>query len=142
MKIMSARALGVLSTLVIMTGPAWSAGADSAAALRCVNLMRIERTQAVDDQTILFYMRNGDIYVNRLSNRASGLSRNRPFMYKTSTGQLCHHDIITVLEPLGFGYMEGSWSSLGKFVPTDEARADAMKSGQSTDAGFEPVTED
>lgn len=133
MKIMSIGALGVLSTLALMTGPAWGAGADAADTVSCVNLKWIDRTKALDEQTIVFYMRNGDIYVNHLSNRAPGLTHNRPFMYKTSTGQLCDSDIITVLEPVGFGYTEGSWSALGKFVPTDEASVDAMKNGQSAD---------
>lgn len=133
MKILSISAIGVLSTLVIMTGPAWGAAASAEDTVSCVNLRRIDRTQAIDEQTIVFYMRNGDMYVNHLSNRAVGLTHNRPFMYKTSTGQLCDNDIITVLEPLGFGYTEGSWSALGKFVPTDEASVDAMKNGQSAD---------
>jgi hypothetical protein len=133
-------ALGALSALVVVAGPARSAGEATNDTLSCVSLMRIESTHAVDDQTILFYMRNGDIYLNSLSSRAFGLSRNRPFMYKTSTGQLCNHDIITVLEPIGIGFMQGSWSSLGKFVPTDEAHADALKNGRPVDDGLEPIS--
>ena len=129
--------LGVLSAFSILAGPAQSA--DATKPVNCIPLSRIESTQAIDDQTILFYMRGGDIYVNQLSNRAFGLARNRPFMYKSSTGQLCNHDIITVLEPLGFGYMQGAWAGLGKFVPTDEARADALKGGQPVEDVFEPL---
>src|SRR5690606_11243846 len=34
---------------------------------RCISTTRLDRTQVVDDETVLFFMRGGDIYRNRLS---------------------------------------------------------------------------
>ncbi|WP_405233258.1 hypothetical protein [Lentisalinibacter salinarum] len=41
---------------------------------QCLSLIRIERSEVVDDRNILFHMRNGDIYRNQLPYRCSGLS--------------------------------------------------------------------
>jgi hypothetical protein len=135
-------ALGVLSAFSMMVGPAQTAGVADAETLNCVDLMRIDHTQVVDEQNILFYMRNGSVYLNRLSHRAPGLDRNRPFMYRTSIGRLCNHDTITVLETWGFGFTQGASSALGRFVLTDEAGVDALKSGQPAGVEIEPIGED
>jgi len=131
--------LGVLATLSTMAGAAFSAEADDANAMNCINLRRIDHTQVVDDQNILFHMRDHTIYLNRLSHRAPGLDRNQPFMYRTSVGQLCNNDIITVLERWGFGLTEGGSSSLGKFMPIDEVRANALIDKQPAAVEAEPV---
>lgn len=79
---------------------------------RCISLNRIQNTRVLDDQTILFKMRGRKHYVNRLSHACPSLKREERFMYKTSIGQLCSIDIITVLDSFG-----RSWAScgLGKF---------------------------
>lgn len=79
---------------------------------RCISLNRIQSSKVLDDQTIFFKMRGRKHYVNRLSHKCPSLKREERFMYKTSIGQLCHIDIITVLDSFG-----RSWAScgLGKF---------------------------
>ncbi len=139
MRVTLTMTLGVLTALSMMTGPALSAEADDDGGMRCINLRRIDHTQVVDDQNILFYMRDDTIYLNRLSHRAVGLDRNQPFMYKTSIGQLCNSDIITVLERWGFGLTEAGSSSLGKFMAIDEARANELISGEPSGVEAEPV---
>jgi len=131
MKTTLASALGVVSTLAILAVPVHNAAAATEEPTACMDLMRIDHTHVVDDQNILFYMRNGDIYLNTLSHRAPGLDFNQPFMYRTTVSRLCEHDIITVLEQHGFGFMPGASSTLGKFVPIDEARAEALRSEES-----------
>ena len=89
---------------------------------RCLSLLRIDSTDVVDDKNILFYMKNDEIYVNRLPHRCPGLNTHQAFMYRTSMGQLCSVDIITVLDGLGFGYSPGISCVLGGFYPiTEEA---------------------
>ena len=122
MKTRMLKALGVLSALSIMAGPAWSAGEADADALRCVDLVRIDHTQVVDEQNILFYLRNGNIYLNQLSHRAPGLSPNRPIMFRTSTGRLCNHDTVTVLDTWGFGFTQRT-SSASACAPRARRRA-------------------
>jgi len=89
----------------------------------CVSLTRIDRTRVVDERTILFYMRGGDIYLNRLPHRCIGLRRGKTFMYKTSLNQLCNVDIITVLDDIGFGFSRGASCGLGSFQLIGEEAA-------------------
>ena len=135
-------ALGAVSAFSMIVGSAHGAAVDDEGMVKCVDLLRIDHTEVVDEQNILFYMRGGDIYLNRLAHPLPGLGRNRPFMYKTSIGRLCNLDTITVLEPWGFGFTQGGTSWLGKFRPTDEASVDALKSGQKGDVELEPVDPD
>jgi hypothetical protein len=88
----------------------------------CLNLMQIDHTRVIDDQNILFYMRNGDIYLNRLSHPAPELDH-QPFMYRTTVGRICKGEIITVLENWSFGFTQGASTTLGRFEPIDEAQA-------------------
>jgi hypothetical protein len=93
----------------------------------CIALNRIDRSEVIDDQTILFHVNGGKIYANRLPNRCPGLHRNKAIMYKTSLSQLCKVDVITVLENMGFGFQRGASCGLGTFVPISEETADLLR---------------
>jgi hypothetical protein len=101
--------------------------ADDRAIERCISIRAIDRTDVVDDNNILFYMRNGDVYLNRLPHRCPGLKRERTFMYRTTMPRLCDVDIITVLDQAGFGFMPGASCGLGRFYPISEDEAKALK---------------
>jgi len=80
----------------------------------------------IDDQTIDFKMRGGDIYRNRLPNRCGGLGFEEAFSYKTSTNQLCSVDIIHVLSQTGGRLDTRGACGLGKFqkiekIPKEES---------------------
>lgn len=139
MRITLISTLGVISALGMLAGPAQYAAAAGSEPVACMALMRIDHTHVLDDQNILFYMRNGDIYLNRLSHRAPGLDLNQPFMYRTTLNRICNNDIITVLENHGFGLTPAASTTLGMFQPIDEARAEALKSGQSAAVEAAPV---
>ena len=94
----------------------------------CISLSRIDRTDVVDDSNILFYMKGGDVYLNRLPHRCPGLRWEKAFMYRTSMSQLCNVDIITVLDNMGFGFSPGVSCGLGPFYPISEETAKALKS--------------
>lgn len=96
---------------------------------RCVTLTSISKTDIIDEQTVLFYMRDGTIYENRLPRRCPGLRSRRAFTYKTSLPQLCQLDMITVLYNQGFGFSEGATCGLGRFHPITEDQALALKEG-------------
>jgi hypothetical protein len=74
---------------------------------RCVNMNRIDRTEVINDRTIVFYMSGGDIYVNRLPHRCPGLRSRQAFMYKNTTNTLCNVDTIRVLATLVAVYVRG-----------------------------------
>jgi len=94
----------------------------------CLRLSSIDRTDVVSDFGILFYTKTGDIYLNKLPHRCPGLAFEDAFMYRTSVGQLCDLDIITVLDDIGFGTAPGISCGLGTFHPVSEEEAEAMKS--------------
>ena len=100
---------------------------DSQEPVRCVALSRIDRTEVIDDRTIAFFMRGRDIYINHLDVECPRLDRERRFSYRTSTGQLCSIDTITVIENTGFGIGPGVSCRLGMFVPTTEEALAILK---------------
>ena len=64
---------------------------------RCFNVTRIRNSRPLDDFHLLFTLRNGDKYLNRLSNRCSGLKIEGTYTYTTGLAKLCKLEIITVL---------------------------------------------
>ncbi|MDZ7642857.1 MAG: DUF6491 family protein [Woeseiaceae bacterium] len=100
---------------------------DDDAGESCILLQRIDRTEILDNQNILFYMRGGDIYLNRLRNRCPGLRRNEPIMYNTTSSQLCDLDRISVLYNRGGGLSPGASCRLGRFLPISEEDVEALK---------------
>jgi hypothetical protein len=106
-------------------GDAQRSGADGAAQ-RCLSLNRIDHTEIVDDDTILFHLRGREIYENSLPRRCPQLSSEERFMYRVSGSQLCDLDTITVLDDIGFGFMPGATCGLGQFVPISAEAADEL----------------
>ena len=104
---------------------------------RCVNMRTVSRTEIIDDQTILFYMRGGEIYRNYLPHRCSGLAREERFSYSTTVSRLCDMDTITVLYSHGVGLSSGPSCGLGKFYPISEDEAQALK--ETPDLEPEPL---
>lgn len=93
----------------------------------CVYLNRIDRTEVIDPQTVVFHMNGGEVYANRLPHRCPGLRHNKAIMYKTSLSKLCKVDVITVVEDMGFGLSQGASCGLGSFVPIDEATVELLR---------------
>jgi hypothetical protein len=102
-------------------------GAEEDEPVRCVRLSSIDRTEIIDDRNIAFFMRGGDIYVNRLRRSCSQLKPDRAISYRTSTGQICAVDLFSVLDDFGFGLTRVASCGLGMFVPADEEYVDMLK---------------
>jgi hypothetical protein len=100
---------------------------DDGEPLRCVSLNRIDRTEVIDDQTIAFHLRGGDILLNRLGRTCNGLAREDRFSYRVTSGQLCRSDSITVLENSVFGLGRGASCVLNDFDPSDEDELAVLK---------------
>lgn len=84
--------------------------------VNCVRLNQILRTAVRDGGTIDFIMRNGRVYRNQLDGGACpSLSSEKRFLYKTSSGDLCSYDTITVLRDPGL--TRGATCGLGPFQP-------------------------
>ncbi len=87
--------------------------------VNCLLLQNIRETKVIDDATIDFYTRSGQVYRNRLPNSCPQLGFERAFSYATSITQLCNVDIITVIlttSPL----QRGASCGLGKFTPIEK----------------------
>jgi hypothetical protein len=95
-------------------------------AQNCVRLRRINRTEIIDNRTIAFHMRGGDIYLNRLDRACRGLDRGDPISYRTATGRLCSVDMITIVDRFDLGLM-GPTCGLGMFTPTSQEAIDILK---------------
>jgi hypothetical protein len=113
--------------LLLALAAAGTRGASGQERLRCVSVASIDRTEVIDDRTIAFFLSGGRIYVNRLDRACPNLNRGRPFSYRTSTGQLCSVDVITVVEDFGQGLDRGASCGLGEFVPTDKETLEMLK---------------
>lgn len=90
----------------------------------CVQTSQIRSTRVIDDRTIDFTMRGGQVYRNTLPNRCPGLGFERAFSYQTSINQLCNVNIITVVQQ-GGGPPRGASCGLGMFQPVQPAPAPA-----------------
>lgn len=107
-------AAGVNAALSLVTAPAMADGDKAEPAAKeavkgpnCLQLHTIDRTEVVDDYTILFHLKDNKTYVSRLPFRCHGLKFERGFAYSTSIPQICGNvDFITVVRrgttcPLG-----------------------------------------
>jgi hypothetical protein len=92
----------------------------------CINLREIDRTRVPNEDTILFYLRGGDVYRNNLPNRCPNLDFDERFMYRVTGNQLCDTDVITVIDDLGFGFLPGATCGLGEFQPITEEEAENL----------------
>ena len=85
---------------------------------QCLNLATIRQTPVLDDRHILFEMRNGTTYLNKLPYKCSGLGFEEAFSYSTSLTKLCRQDIIRVIQRGGGGVRNSC--GLGPFEKLEE----------------------
>jgi hypothetical protein len=83
----------------------------------CIETIRIKETRILDDQTILFEMRGGEFYINRLPVKCASLRIAGGFSYTTSIAKLCKQDIIKVVQPSS---APSQTCSIGEFVEFKE----------------------
>ena len=82
---------------------------------RCVSSRTIGRTEVLDDQIIIFYMRGTGIYLNHLPKPCKKLAESGRFMYRTTVGRLCQGDMISILRDTGLGMSQGRSCKLGPY---------------------------
>jgi hypothetical protein len=92
----------------------------------CIQVTRIDKTEAIDDQNIIFYMRGRQVFRNHLPRACPGLERENRIAYRTNAGRLCSIDTITVLEQWGVGFREAFTCRLGEFVPLSPAEVEEL----------------
>lgn len=115
--------LGLIAGLPPLLGTATALGQDDEEGAfdrtpqECVIISRIDQTEAIDDQNIIFHMRGNEVYRNTLPRKCPGLERENRIAYETRSARLCDIDTISVLEDFGVGLRPGFTCRLGQFVP-------------------------
>lgn len=94
--------------------------------VNCIIPSRIDRTKIIDERTVLFYMRGGDVYRNRLAYACRQLVKEKRFSYELVTNRLCSVDTIFVLEYWGTELRPGVPCGLGVFYPITEDEAEFL----------------
>ena len=90
----------------------------------CVSVARVAKTDIIDDQTILFFMRGGkQIYQSHLPRKCPGLELEDRFAYRITTGRLCSIDTIKTLPRLGPPVTCG----LGEFQPITAEQVEELR---------------
>lgn len=106
----------------------------------CIIVSRIDETDAIDDQNIIFRMRGDRVYRNTLPRKCPGLARENRIAYSTAAARLCSIDTITVIEDFGVGLRPGFTCRLGEFVPLSETEVediDLRKKGEAGQSAIE-----
>ena len=85
------------------------------AAISCVRTSNIRSTTVHGDSVIDFKMNNGKVYRNTLPMSCPSLGFEERFLHKSTVGELCSVDIITVLQSPDL--TQGPSCGLGKFQP-------------------------
>ena len=106
---------------------------------RCIDSRRISSTQIIDQQNILFTMRDRTIYHNELPRKCPGLRRGKTFSYRTTISRLCNTDSITLLDTFGMGMTRGPSCGLGKFRPITQEEAEALRGGEDREIEPQPI---
>jgi hypothetical protein len=92
--------------------------------VRCVSSGAIRATNAVDNNTVVFRMRNGDYYMNVLISGCDGLERRNRFSYSTPSGRLCSGNMISVVKTSArAGPSSAVGCGLQRFFPITEDEA-------------------
>jgi hypothetical protein len=109
----------------------------------CILSSSIDETDAIDDQNILFYMRDRSVYRNHLPRKCPGLERENRMSYELQgTRRLCSTDTITVLEQSGFGggglggFRDGFTCRLGEFVPLSPEEIEDLDAREDDGGGI------
>lgn len=108
--------LCAVCTLALGSVPAQS----GSSTFDCIPVHRVDRTEVLDNRSIVFHMRGREAFLNQLERDCPGLDRERRFMYEVRSDQLCNVDTISVLEDWGVGVATGFTCPLGPFQKVSE----------------------
>ena len=94
--------------------------------VRCISTAAIRETNAINDHTIVFRIRNGDYFLNMLDIRCYGLERRNRFSFSTPSGRLCSGEMINVIGSFDSASTSAVGCGLRRFFPITEAEAELL----------------
>ncbi len=121
----------VIFALSTAAGAAYAADTPAQDSKRCIPIKDIRRTEVIDDQNILFHLRNKKTYNNHLPHRCGGLAYAKAFKYETAQSELCNVDIISVINTTTGTLMPGASCALGLFERVEAKSTDTKPSHSS-----------
>lgn len=90
----------------------------------CLSTTRLDRTEILNREQILFRMKGGDTYLNEPKG-CPGLSKHAALSYEIHTNQICDTTIVSVIEPVGTDAMVRGSCGLSKFEKLEKKTAAA-----------------
>ena len=108
---------------------------------RCLSSRPIRKTEILDDQNILFYIRGAAIYLNHLPKPCKNLAREGRFMYRTTVARICRADIINILTDSGGGLGLGRACKLGNFYAITKEDVEKLKTPRAVEPKTIPPAE-
>lgn len=151
---MSPRIMLLLAAcLLALSTPAQAQGEEEIETQRCIATRQIKSPVVIDDQNILFFMRQDKVYRNRLPETCKGLLRYKTFSYQQIAGRICESDLIhlyrttdpTVLRRCKIGIFEEIDSQDIPALVASLHRppaAEDLPSAEVEDVSKQPETED
>ncbi|MDZ7826978.1 MAG: hypothetical protein U5R48_14370 [Gammaproteobacteria bacterium] len=95
---------------------------------RCINIRNVRSMEPVGDHTLLFYMRNDEVWRNRLDQALPGHAPRHGVRLTLAPGTSSRPiDIVYQLERLGNHFRRGIGCALGEFDYLTEDQAEAVK---------------
>jgi hypothetical protein len=108
---------------------------------RCVSSRPIRKTEVLDDQNIIFYMRGTAIYLNHLPKPCKKLAQSGRFLYRTTVARICKSDMITILRDTGLGLSTGRSCKLGTFWGITKEDVEKIKAPREIEPKSVPPAE-
>ena len=108
---------------------------------RCLSSRPIRKTEVLDDQNILFYIRGAAIYLNHLPKPCKNLAREGRFLYRTTVARICRSDIINILTDSGGGLGLGRACKLGTFYAITREDVEKLKTPRAVEPKTIPPAE-
>ena len=104
----------VAGAIFVVASSAGVAQAPAPSASVCLNSRNIQRTEVQDDRTILFHMRDGKVWMNRLRQIC-------PMLKTSPWTQVLHTDQICANQQFIHVQRTGDTCILGEFTPVSDA---------------------
>ena len=102
---------------------------DYSRAVKCLPSYKIERTEPLSEQYILFHLRDGTLWLAQMRGRCPGIGPNSHLAFNKDQNRLCEWDSVRVVYDNGIGadVNLGPQCNLPKFDPVSAEQVEMLK---------------